>query len=230
MPKKRLAIFDIDGTIFRSSLLIELVDALIYEGIFKPGAAKIYERDKKKWLDRKGGYEAYIASVVKAFRKNLKDVRYGDFLRVANTVVALHKNRVYRFTRDLVSDLKKKGYYLTAISHSPRLIVGPFAEKMGFDKVYGFRYEIDSQKKFTGEARPDDPILDKAKILERILEKEPVTLHGSVGVGDTESDIPFLKLVDNPICFNPNKKLFDAAKKSGWQVIVERKDVIYRMR
>ncbi len=171
MSKKRLAIFDIDGTVFRSSLLIELVDALIYEGIFKPDAAKIYERDKRKWLDREGNYETYIANVVKAFRKNLKGVRYGDFLRVANEVVALHKNRVYRFTRNLVKELKGKGYYLAAISHSPRIIVGSFAEKMGFDKVYGFRYEIDSKKKFIGESRRDDPILDKAKILERILER-----------------------------------------------------------
>jgi phosphoserine phosphatase len=50
-----------------------------------------------------------------------------------------------------------------------------------------------------------------------------------VGVGDTESDIPFLKLVDRPICFNPNRKLYAAAKRHGWKVVVERKDVIYKI-
>jgi len=70
-------------------------------------------------------------------------------------------------------------------------------------------------------------INDKAKILKRAVEKENLTLKGSVGVGDTESDIAFLKMVEKPICFNPNKKLYIRAKRSGWQIIVERKDVIY---
>ncbi|GAI32477.1 unnamed protein product, partial [marine sediment metagenome] len=36
-----------------------------------------------------------------------------------------------------------------------------------------------------------------------------------VGVGDTESDIAFLKMVEKPICFNPNKKLYQYAKRVG---------------
>ena len=72
-----------------------------------------------------------------------------------------------------------------------------------------------------------DLIIDKAKVLKRAIEKEKLTLGGSVGVGDTESDIAFLKMVENPICFNPNKKLYQYAKRAGWKVIVERKDVIY---
>ncbi|MBI2097288.1 MAG: HAD-IB family hydrolase, partial [Candidatus Sungbacteria bacterium] len=34
MAKKRIAVFDIDGTIFRSSLLRELLESLITFGIF----------------------------------------------------------------------------------------------------------------------------------------------------------------------------------------------------
>ncbi len=47
-------------------------------------------------------------------------------------------------------------------------------------------------------------------------------------MGDTETDISFLKMVDNPICFNPNKNLYNYAKKKGWEIVVERKDVIYK--
>ncbi len=227
--KKKLAIFDIDGTIFRSSLLIELVDALIHEGIFKPSAMRIYERDKRAWLDRKGDYDAYIKSVVRAFLKNIKGVPYVRFARVAKKVVALHKNRVYRYTRDLVHALRRKGYWLVAISHSPRGIVGPFAAQMGFHKVYGLLYELSPTGRFNGKVMFEDLIFDKAKIVARVLAKEDVTLRGSVGVGDTEGDIPFLKLVTRAICFNPNGKLYRAARRRGWEVIVERKDVVYRI-
>ncbi|MBI5220997.1 MAG: HAD family phosphatase [Candidatus Liptonbacteria bacterium] len=229
VPRRKLAIFDIDGTIFRSSLLIELTNALAAEGIFRPSASRAYERARKKWLDRQGEYEDYITSVIVSFRKNLKGVAYDDFLRVAQQVVTVHQNRVYQFTRDLVRNLKQKGYWLAAISHSPKAIVGPFAKRLGFDKTYGILYELDGAHKFTGRAMYEDLIYDKAKIVQRILEKETVTLKGSVGVGDTESDISFLRLVNRPICFNPNRKLYAAAKRADWRIVIERKDLIYRV-
>jgi phosphoserine phosphatase len=76
----------------------------------------------------------------------------------------------------------------------------------------------------------EELIDDKAKILERAVEKENLTLKGSVGVGDTEADVPFLKMVRRPICFNPNKNLYRIAKKRNWDVVVERKDVLYKLR
>lgn len=177
---KKLAVFDIDGTVFRSSLLIELVEALIEAGVFAPHIAKFYVRDKKRWLDRAGDYETYIDSVVAAFKNNVKGVRYRDFLRVARRVVALHRNRVYRFTRDLVRVLRKKGYYLVAISHSPKGIVEPFARHLGFHKVYGILYEIDPKtRRFNGKMLYEKIIKDKASIVKRVLEKERTTLRGS---------------------------------------------------
>jgi phosphoserine phosphatase len=46
-------------------------------------------------------------------------------------------------------------------------------------------------------------------------------------VGDTEGDIPLLESVSRPICFNPNQNLYSYAKRMNWEVVVERKDVIY---
>lgn len=224
---KKVAIFDIDGTVFRSSLLIELTDALIQEGIFSSGTRKLYSRAHSNWLDRNGSYEEYIEAVVMAFVKNIKGVKYGEFSKIAKKVVAFHKDRTYRYSRDIIRKLKKKNYYLLAISHSPQKIVKEFCQKMEFDKIYGKIYGIDKQKRFTGETLHLELISDKAEILKHAVEKEKLTLKGSVGVGDTESDITFLKMVENPICFNPNQKLYKYAKRVGWKIIVERKDVIY---
>jgi phosphoserine phosphatase len=38
-----------------------------------------------------------------------------------------------------------------------------------------------------------------------------------------------LDLVERSICFNPNQKLYDHAKRRGWEVVVERKDVTYEL-
>ena len=225
---RKTAIFDIDGTIFRSSLLIEITEALIQKGVFPVSARKVYARAFTKWLERRGPYENYINAVVKVFQKDLKGMKKSEFMAVSKKVVALHKNRVYRFTRDLVQDLKKKNYFLLAISNSPKMILDEFCRNLGFDKVYGRIFEADPRGRFTGVTLYSELVSDKAKILKRAVEKEKFTLIKSIGVGDTESDIPMLRLVARPICFNPNEKLYRHAKRAGWEIRVERKDVIYR--
>lgn len=232
MPSKKLkkfAIFDIDGTIFRSSLLVEVTEALVEAGIFPISVRKRYAKEYKSWLDRKGSYDDYIDGVVRVFQDHIKGVHFEDFLAIAKKVVAGHKYRTYRYTRDLVKDLKKRGYFLLAISKSPKGIVERFAKNLGFDKVYGMLYETDKAGKYTGKIMFYDLMSDKAKVLSRAVDKEGLTFSGSVGVGDTESDIAFLKLVARPICFNPNKKLYDYACRTGWEVVAERKDVVYRI-
>ncbi|KKW16240.1 MAG: hypothetical protein UY56_C0019G0005 [Parcubacteria group bacterium GW2011_GWA1_50_14] len=229
MRKRKCAVFDIDGTIFRSSLLIESVEALIDSGAFPKRAREIFEGPHRRWLDRKDGYDKYIGAVIAASDKYTKGMRRGDYLRIIRGVVRRHKDRVYRYTRDLIRDLKRKNYYLLSITHSPKYIADGFAKTLKFDKVYGRLFEIDARGRFTGGVLHEDLIVDKAKILLRAVGKENLTLRGSVGVGDSESDIPFLTLVSRPICFNPNLKLYRVAKRMGWEVVVERKDVIYQL-
>ena len=226
---RKVAIFDIDGTIFRSSLLVEVTEALIKGGIFPEKTRDVYEKSYKNWLNRKDSYEKYIMAVVKAFEQHIQGVSHNDFVRIVKSVIDANQYHVYKYTWDLIRDLKKKKYYILAISHSPRELVYLFCKKLGFNKGYGRVYEFDSEEKFTGNVLYVDEINDKAKILQRAVEKEGLTLQNSVGVGDSESDIRFLSLVAKPICFNPNSKLYQHAKKSKWKVAVERKDVIYHL-
>ncbi len=226
---KKVAVFDIDGTIFRSSLLLELVETLIAEKVFSKYAQTHYLESWERWRDREGSYSDFIMSVVDAYKGYLKGVRRSEVWRVAEKVIAVHQKRTYRYTRDLVTALKAKGYFLLAISHSPYEVVAPFAKTLGFDKVYAQVYEVDDKVKFTGKVLYEDIILDKEKVLARALEHNELTLKGSIGVGDTESDIPFLKTVDHPIAFNPSSELYKFAKKHKWDIVVERKDVIYKI-
>lgn len=227
--KRKVAIFDVDGTVFRSSLIVETVFALIEKKIFPQSAAKVYEKEFKAWKNRKGTYEAYIGKLVEAFMTHIKGVHYKDFIETVEAVIDVEKDQVYTYTRDLIGELKKKKYFLLAISQSPKGVLDKFCTHMGFDKVYGRFYEIGATDRFTGKITDEHLIGNKANIVWRAVEKENLTLRGSIAVGDTEGDIPMLELVDRPICFNPNALLYKWAKKSGAEVIVERKDVIYNI-
>lgn len=226
---RKVAFFDIDGTVFRSSLLIQLVEELIAANIFPASAREEYIDHYISWLNREGSYETYIEAVIGTFITHIKGVHYGTFADVGRMVVAQQGKRVYRYTRDLIKELKAKDYYIVAISQSPKTILDEFCKGYGFDKVYGRMYEIGPQDHFTGETTDVHLIENKANIIRRVLEDETFTSDDSVGVGDTEGDIPLLDMVAHPICFNPNKQLYDHAKRMGWSVVVERKDVIYTL-
>ena len=228
MPRK-VAIFDVDGTIFRSSLIIHITEEMISRGIFPRQARTEYKGAFNKWLERLGDYEKYIEAVVASFMKHMRGMPYAQFAEITDEVVARERNKLYRFTRDLIKDLKKKKYFLLAISQSPKHALDVFLEDLGFDKVYGRIYEIGPQDKMTGEIQDLHLIANKANIVRRAVEKNNLTLKGSIGVGDTEGDIPMLELVERAIAFNPNQKLYKYAKRMGWQIVVERKDVIYQL-
>jgi HAD superfamily hydrolase (TIGR01490 family) len=229
VPRKKVACFDIDGTIFRSSLLIELVDVLIEQGSFPVSARERFAEAERDWVDRRGTYERYIEAVVASFMEQLPGLLVSDLDRAGEVVIARNRDCVYRFTRDLLGELKRDGYFLLAISHSPKMVLDRFCREYGFDKVYGRRYVIGPDERFTGEVLDAALYANKANVLNRACEEEHLTLEGSVGVGDTEGDIPMLSFVAKPICFNPNAALYAEARSRGWRVVVERKDVVYEM-
>lgn len=224
---QKVAFFDIDGTVFRSSLFLELVEGCIEEGIFPASIRLQYEKEYVAWQNREGTYEDYIQAVLRGFYTEIRGVHYGDFADVGRLIVAKQRKKTYRYTRDLIEDLRSKDYYIVAISQSPKSILDEFCASYGFDKVYGRIYEIGPRDLFTGVVTEEDFIKDKAMVVARVFEKESLTREGSIGVGDTEGDISLLESVETPICFNPNMKLYTHAKTRGWPIIVERKDVVY---
>lgn len=227
---RKVAFFDIDGTVFRSSLLIQLVNRLIEDGVFPPEAMDEFDVELQSWRSREGKYDDYIHAVIETFLKHIKGVHYGEFADIGREVVEIQSKYVYRYTRDLITKLKAEGYYVIAISQSPKTILDEFCKQYGFDKVYGRIYEIGPQDCFTGEITDEHLIQNKANIVKRVFERhKELTKEDSIAVGDTDGDIALLDSVEKPICFNPNKLLYAYAKTQDWKVVVERKDVVYHL-
>jgi len=229
--KKRIAVFDIDGTIFRSSLFIEFVNEMIRRKLFPARAYKEIEGDYHAWLNRRGHYAKYLRRVVNTYFRYIHGCREKDADVVARYVVRMQKDRVHRFTRNLVRQLRRKGYYLIALSGSPIYVVSRFARSMGFHAALGSEHEVKrgSLTRNIVDALAGPSFVRKKKMLRRHLASagiEPDWKH-SVAVGDTEGDIEILKLVGRPIAFNPSGALAHYAQRHGWEIVVERKDVAY---
>ena len=225
MNKKPIAVFDIDGTIFRSSLFIELTNKLIELGVFPKDTYRVFSKQYEDWLNREGGYDDYLKAMVKAYEGQIHGVKVSHVQAISEVVISQLSLRTYRYGRNLIKKLRRT-HFLAAISGSPQEAVEHFANKYKFDTYVATTYN-EKGGVYTGNFTLGNA--NKDKILKKIVKENNLTFKNSVGVGDTESDIPFLSLVDHPVAFNPNQALFNAAQEKDWQVVVERKDKIYEL-
>lgn len=234
--KTKLAIFDIDGTIFRSSLFIELFNELVKRGVFPIKASTQVEHDYERWLDRKGHYNDYLGKMVRVFYRYLNGCTQEQVAPAVRVVIRDRKDRVYRYTRDLIRQLKMKGYFLLAISNTMDTIVDHFAAKMNLDASIGRAHELRNgvytgRTMQKGSSEPSFSLLNKVDILKDFIKSHELNtdLKHAIAVGDSEGDIALLSVVGHPIAFNPSRLLADVAKKKKWPIVVERKDVIYHI-
>jgi HAD superfamily hydrolase (TIGR01490 family) len=226
--RKPLAVFDVDGTLFRRGLLPALTRRLVDEGVFSEKVREELSRDYYAWVERRGSYENYDNLVVELFQRELKGVAVEELRRCARIEVEAHGRRLHLYTRDLAKRLREAGYYLLAISGSPEEILDIFLKPLGFDRAFGTVLAQDAQNRYTGEVL-SNPFKDKQRALEEFLAETRIDLEESIGVGDTLSDVGFLERVETPIAFNPNHALFEVASRRRWPIVVERKDVIYNL-
>lgn len=225
---ERLAVFDVDGTLFRRGLVPALTRKLVDEGVFPERVRGELSEDYYAWVERRGSYERYDRMVVRLFQRELKGITLKELRRCARLVVEERGRRLHIYTRDLARRLKAAGYFLLAISGSPEEILNTFVKPLGFDRAIGTLLARDERGRYTGEA-VRDAFANKRRVLEEFLAATDLGLEASVGVGDTLYDVGFLEMVKTPIAFNPNRSLFEVALRRRWPIVVERKDVTYNL-
>lgn len=229
------AFFDIDGTIFRNSLMIEHFKKLIKYEVIDPSVW--YNRIKpvyEEWDKRYGDFDDYLDALGEVYIKELKGVNKPYIEFIAAQVINLNGDMVYKFSRDRIKWHQKNGHKVFFISGSPDFLVSKMAEKYGATEYRGTAFLVDDNNNFTGEIKKMWDSENKLKILNEFLEKYQIDLDLSYAYGDTAGDLSMLKMVGNPVAINPNKELLTAIKEDKnlskkATIIVERKDVIYKL-
>lgn len=227
--KQPLAIFDIDGTLFRWQLYHELVFSLKEDSIFDEETTENLDLALFEWQAKRRSWHDYEMEIVKAFEPVIANLSPESYAGAVERVVKRSGHKTYAYTTKLLKELQDSGYYTLAISGSQQEIAELFTKSYGFDDCIGALYERSDDKNFTGHISRRVPGR-KHEIIEEYLDQHPnLTIEGSVAVGDSDGDISMLELVDNPIAFNPSHDLLAEAQKNNWKVVIERKDVIYHL-
>jgi phosphoserine phosphatase len=206
--------------------MVELMKSLVFHKVFPQQASEMVSREYHLWINRKGTYQDYIDKVVLVFNKMIRDCRRADVVKVSRKVVDYFKDRQYVFTRNLTAKIRKT-HFLLSVSGSPMEVVEEYNKYLKFDEAIGTVFEIKGSR-YTGK-RILDTAMEKEKVFNDFVAQNNFSLSNSIGVGDTENDVCFLKKVQRPVAFNPNANLEKIARRKKWRIVVERKDVIYKI-
>lgn len=222
MKQKPLAVFDVDGTQFKSACVEKVADEAIRQGLFNGELFGKARAQRRLWQENnnEGVYQAYLHNLVGAFVASISGVKVEHFRDITEQMVAEHRVRLFSYTRQL-GQLLKPSHRLIAISGSPLPVVEPFLEGSDFDEIYGSTFEVENGR-YTGEAKS----ISKAAAVETLLADGAVL---NVGIGDTIGDLPVLSQATCPIAFNPSDTLRKQAVRHGWFIAMEQKDAITQL-
>lgn len=231
------AFFDIDGTIYRNALLVEHFKKMIKYELFDDLQYKLkVEEAYHLWDTRKGDYDNYLLDLIELYKEALCGLseKYNEF--ISDQVVSLKGNRVYSYTREMIAWHKRNGHKVIFISGSPSFLVSRMAAKFEADEFCGSIYEIDKKTgRYSGKiVKPMWDSVHKKKAIQSLIKKYDIDMSKSFAYGDTNGDFSMLSSVGNPRAINPSKELLKKIKldeelKKRIEIIVERKDVIYKI-
>jgi len=229
------AFFDIDGTLYRNSLMIEHFKKLLKYEVFDP---IIWHSDVKQkfneWENREGDFDIYMEELANVYIDSLKGLNKQEYDFIAKQVINLCGDKVYSYTRDQIDYHQEKGHLILFISGSPDYLVEKMAEKYDATDFIATKYLTDDDNSFNGKVIPMWDHKNKTKAIEELKEKYQIDLDHSYAYGDTNGDISMLQIVGNPVAINPSFELINSIKNDDnlyekIKIIVERKNVIYKL-
>jgi HAD superfamily hydrolase (TIGR01490 family) len=236
LEKRIAAFFDIDGTLYREGLITEVFKKLIKSELIEND--KWYKEVKPyyvKWDKRIGNYDNYLLKMADIYSEAIIGLHRSQIEFIAKLIIKQKGDRVYTYTRDRIKWHKDQGHLIITISGSPIELVREMSIKHGFDDYVGTKYMFNENNIYTGDIIPMWDSVSKQTAIENFVCKYNIDLDKSYAYGDTSGDYTMLSLISHPTVINPTKELLlkilsDDGLKEKINIIIERKDVVYRLR
>ena len=216
--KKTVAFFDVDGTLLKSTIvhyyiwlrtahtprllkylwllafLPKIVYYLILDNISRPRFNRVFYRN----------YRGMDATAVKTLAAEM----FKQYLRP----------KIFSEAISEIQEHKKQGSTVVLVTGSLDFIVQPIADYLAVDSVLAPQLQ-EKRGQFTGELTTAPLIgTEKAKAIEAYTAEHGSALEDSYAYGDSQSDLPMLECVGNPVVVNPRKALREKAVTSGWEM------------
>ena len=212
------AFFDLDKTLIEGSSGVHFARAA-----YRSGMIGRRELIGDLWANIKFRLEGSTDAASEDIRQRILDAIAGtpvkELQRLSPSVLAGVLPRIYpEVLRTAYNhqDAGRPAFIVTAASHEMAELM---AHVLVFDGGIGTRSKV-LNGVYTGE--PDGPFTyrsGKAQAIEQVAAERGIDLSASYAYSDSESDLPMLEAVGNPVAVNPDSALERIARERGWRIM-----------
>jgi len=216
MKKNKLALFDIDDTLYKGPSTFHFAKHLSDKRFISQNDFGIIKNDVDKYIAGEIDYVHTVKNILKHFAESLIDKSESDAGNFANDFFEKRNNVFFNHTTQLFN-LLQGTYDIYLVTSAPLFIaqaVMKFFNK-NIKNAYGTIYESINGK-FTGNVKYQ---MNKEITTLKLLKEYDTS--GSLAFGDSADDIKMFKHVKYPVCFNPKDNLKDYAQKQSWEIVTE---------
>lgn len=220
--KTKIAVFDFDGTLYPFETFTFLVNQLKKQSSFRSryylfnGKFLItYCLYKLKFISKVQMREQALLKYIGIF-KGLTATEIDEFFTSAYLDM---KDRVNSTVLKELQRAKADGYKVIVVSGAVKPLLEKVSQDIKFDIVIGSEIPIRNDK-FDELAKLEYIQGDlKVQKLKAAVAGEDIDWEASIAYADSESDLPILSVVGNPVCVDPDEKLLEVAKQRNWRII-----------
>jgi HAD superfamily hydrolase (TIGR01490 family) len=212
------AFFDLDKTLIEGSSALHFARAA-----YKHGMLSRRQLVRGGWANLKFRIQGSTDQSTDVLRQRILDAIAGqrvvDLQRLGPDVLAGILPLLYREMLEEAfahQDAGRPAYIVTAASQE---LADVLAHVLTFDGGIGMRSEVRDGVYTGAPAGPFTYREGKAEAIREIAAREGIDLAESYAYSDSESDLPMMRVVGNPVAVNPDAALERVARAEGWRIM-----------
>jgi HAD superfamily hydrolase (TIGR01490 family) len=216
--EKGAAFFDLDRTLIAGSSAFQFGRAAYRAGLVtrRQLAGDAWEN---VLFRLRGSTDAGTDALRERIGQMLEGVRVRELQRLAPDVLAGVLPRLYPQMLEIAYAHQDAGRPIFICTAASQEMAELMAIVLTFDGAVGSVSEV-VDGHYTGRAGgPFTYREGKAEAIRDLAAREGIDLAESWAYSDSESDLPMLRLVGNPVAVNPDSELGRVARLEGWEVL-----------
>lgn len=213
----RVAILDIDGTLYPGSLGLRMLETLLARSLGDGGRARAVFEAIARYRAGTIAYPEMVRAATAAYASAVAGLRQTELAAVAAEVWEQEREKLFPFARPMVQMLLRAGFSPFVISSSPDEIVGLLANDLGKLPHCASRFQANDGV-YTGICDRMPAEVGKERLLREQFSSGSLDLARSFAIGNSPADAEVLSCVGHPVAFEPEPVLAALAAERGWPV------------
>jgi HAD superfamily hydrolase (TIGR01490 family) len=218
-PAPSAAFFDLDRTLMEGSSAFQFGRAAYRAGLL--GRRQLLA---DAWANirfrLRGATDEDSHALRSRISASLQGTRVLDLERLGASVLAGVLPRVYPQMLKLAHEHQDAGRRVYIVTAAAQELAQTLAEVLALDGAIGSEFSEVRDGVYTGRTAGRFVYgSGKAQAIEALARREGIDLAASYAYSDSESDLPMLRAIGNPVAVNPDRELMRVARQEGWQVL-----------